>query len=85
MQNLLSPRWMAVKAALFVVIAGLAGGIVLAKCPSWTVAGCLLLIGWACSRAYYFAFYVVQHYVDPSFRFDGLGSLAAWWLLGRRR
>ena len=85
MRNLLTPRWMAVKAALFVVIAGLAAGVVLAQSPSWKVAGCLLLLGWSCSRAYYFVFYVVQHYVDPSFRLAGLGSFATWWWRRHRR
>jgi hypothetical protein len=27
---------------------------------------------WAFCRAYYFAFYVVEHYADPNFRFAGL-------------
>jgi hypothetical protein len=29
---------------------------------------------WAFCRAYYFAFYVIEHYVDSSFKFAGLGS-----------
>ena len=82
MQNLLSPRWMAVKAVLFVVIALLAGVIAIVRDPTWTTAFCLLAIAWASSRAYYFAFYVIGHYVDPSFRFSGLIDFARW---ARRR
>ncbi len=78
MQNLLSPRWMITKAVLFLVMAGLAAFVVLGNRPSWVNAGCLLLIGWSCSRAYYFAFYVVQHYVDPTFRFSGLLDFFRW-------
>lgn len=44
-----------------------------------------VLIAWASSRAYYFAFYVVQHYVDPSLRFAGLSAFAAWWWRQRKR
>ena len=41
-------------------------------------------ITWASSRAYYFAFYVIGHYVDPSFRFTGLIDFARWALRRRR-
>jgi hypothetical protein len=37
-----------------------------------------LLIGlavWCFARAYYFAFYVLEAYVDPRFRYRGLWSL----------
>jgi hypothetical protein len=83
MKNLLSPRWMIVKAVLFVVVAAMAGGILICQNPTWTTAACVGVIAWAASRAYYFAFYVIERYVDPSFRFAGLGSAAAW--LWRRR
>jgi hypothetical protein len=76
---------MAVKAILFVVIACLAAAVVLVRDPSWTTAACLLAIAWAASRAYYFAFYVVEKYVDPTFRFAGLGAFCAWWLRRHRR
>jgi hypothetical protein len=31
-------------------------------------------------RFYYFAFYVIEHYVDPGYRFSGLGSSFLDWL-----
>lgn len=77
MRNL-TPRWMLIKAGLFVVLAVLAAAILIAACPSWTTVACTLVVAWASSRAYYFAFYVVQHYVDPSYRFSGLGSFVLW-------
>lgn len=83
MQNLLRPRWMVIKAILFLVVAGLAAFVVWWQNPTWTVAACLLLLGWSCSRAYYFAFYVVGHYVDPSYRFAGLFDFARWRLRQR--
>ena len=30
---------------------------------------------WGFCRAYYFAFYVIQNYIDPSFRYSGLIDL----------
>lgn len=78
MQNLLTPRWMMVKVVLFVVLAVMTGGFLVWQNPAWTTPACVALVAWACSRAYYFAFYVIERYVDPSFRFAGLGSVVAW-------
>jgi len=36
----------------------------------------LLLAIWGFCRAYYFAFYVIQHYVDPNYKFSGLIDFA---------
>jgi len=83
MKNLLTPRWMIVKAGLFLVIATIAGAFLVWRSPTWTTAMCVGSLAWASSRAYYFAFYVIERYVDPSFRFAGLGSAAVW--LWRRR
>jgi hypothetical protein len=83
MTNLLSPRWMIVKAALFVVIALLSAAVLVSQTPTWTTVACVAALAWAASRAYYFAFYVVERYVDPSYRFAGLGSAIAW--IWRRR
>jgi hypothetical protein len=72
------------KAGLFVVVGLLASVLLLTEHPEWRV---LILLGvavWAFARAYYFAFYVVEHYVDRQYRFSGLWSFAAY-LLRRRK
>ena len=33
---------------------------------------------WGFCRAYYFAFYVIQHYVDPNYKFSGLIDFAKY-------
>lgn len=71
-------RWIFVKAGLFVLLALLALAILVLQQPTWTTAGCALALGWASARAYYFAFHVVQHWVDPEFRFRGLGDFFLW-------
>ena len=38
----------------------------------------LLLAIWGFCRAYYFAFYVIQHYVDPNYKFSGLINFAKY-------
>lgn len=78
-------RWIFVKAGLFVLLALLAAAILVLQQPTWTTAGCALALGWASARAYYFVFHVVQHWVDPEFRFRGLVEFVVWWRNRRRR
>jgi hypothetical protein len=52
--------------------------------PTWKDAGLLILALWCFCRAYYFAFYVIEHYVDPGYKFSGLFSFLKY-LLTRRR
>jgi len=44
----------------------------------------LLLAIWGLCRAYYFAFYVIQHYIDPNYKFSGLLDFAKYSLKNRR-
>ena len=83
MKDLTDPRWIKVKGILFVVLGLLSGALLLAERPTLRVAVLLGICVWAFSRAYYFAFYVLERYVDPSFRFSGLGS-ALRYLFGKR-
>jgi hypothetical protein len=76
MRDLASPRLMYLKAALFLILGTTASAILLIDHPSLKVATLLALAVWAFARAYYFAFYVVQHYIDPTYRYAGLASIA---------
>jgi hypothetical protein len=67
------------KAILFLVIAVVAGALVWLESPTLRTAALLVLALWAACRAYYFAFYVIGHYVDSSYKFSGLGSFVKWW------
>ena len=54
--------------------------------PTRSPHGSALLLAtavWCFARFYYFAFYVIEHYVDPGYKFAGLGSFVAY--LFRRR
>ena len=75
MRDLPSSRWMWVKAGLFLVIGVGSSALILAEAPDWRVLLLLVLAIWAFCRAYYFAFYVIEKYIDPSFRFSGLISV----------
>jgi hypothetical protein len=73
-----NPRLLWLKGGLFVVLGLMAVGTALLLFPSWQLALLFALAIWAFCRAYYFAFYVIEHYIDPSFRFAGLGSVVRY-------
>jgi hypothetical protein len=79
-----SARLIVWKGFLFLACGILASVGILAASPTWTTALLLGIALWACCRWYYFMFYVIQHYVDPSFRFAGLGSFVRYMLSSRR-
>ena len=83
MRDLTDPRWIKIKGLLFLFLGAAAAGLLLAQSPTAQTAGLLAIAIWAFCRAYYFAFYVLERYVDPTFRFSGLLS-AARYLWGRR-
>ncbi len=74
MRDLQSSLWMWVKAALFLIIGIASCALILVEMPDWRVAALLALAIWAFCRAYYFAFYVIEKYIDPSYRFSGIFS-----------
>jgi hypothetical protein len=79
MRDLESRRLMWVKAVLFLVIGTTASALILIECPEWRTALLLALAIWAFCRAYYFAFYVIERYVDPAFRYAGLMAMVRYW------
>ena len=84
MREIRSPKLLYAKCALFLLCGTLAGAILLAERPTLKTAALLALAIWSFARAYYFAFYVVERYVDPAYRYAGLWSLARY-LLRRGR
>jgi hypothetical protein len=84
MKDITDPRWIKIKGFLFLILGFLACGLIVFEHPELQVI-LLLVIGiWCFCRFYYFAFYVIEHYVDPSYRFSGLLSFARY-MWSRRR
>jgi hypothetical protein len=83
MMDITNPKLLYLKAGLFLLGGCLASAGILLEFPSLRLAILLAIAIWCFARAYYFAFYVVQHYVDPGYRFAGLGSFLRY-LAGRR-
>lgn len=84
MADIRNPRLLYAKGLLFLCLGILASAVLLAKHPSWRTAALLAVAVWAFARAYYFAFYVIEHYVDARYRFEGLLSFVRY-LIRRRK
>lgn len=84
MGDLKEPRWMYLKAILFTVIGTMSVAGLLIERPDLRTALLLGLAIWSFCRLYYFAFYVIEHYIDSEFKFAGLSSFVAY-LWKRRR
>jgi hypothetical protein len=72
------------KAALFVITGLAAAFLLIVQQPTLITAALLAIVIWAFCRAYYFAFYVVERYVDRSYQFSGLISFTRY-VYARRR
>lgn len=83
MGDLKNPRLIIAKGFLFLLLGALAAGSLLLLYPGWREAALLAIAIWAFCRFYYFAFYVLSHYVDPTFKFSGLGAFLAYFCRSR--
>ena len=85
MGDLTDPRLMYLKAVLFLVAGCGAVAGILVELPSGRVAALLGIGIWAFCRLYYFAFYVIEKYIDPSYKFAGLGSFLRYLICRKLR
>ena len=83
MTDLSSRRWIVAKGSMLAAIALVTAALILLEKPSVTRALLLGLLVWASCRFYYFLFYVLERYVDPTLRYAGVLALLA--SLRRRR
>jgi len=74
MKDLTNASWIKAKGLLFLFLGLLCSGLLLIDRPTLKTAGLLLLVIWSFCRFYYFAFYVIERYVDSGYRFSGLLS-----------
>jgi len=84
MADLKNPAVIKFKGILFLVIGIMSSALLLFNAPSIQNAFLLCMAVWGFSRFYYFAFYVIGHYVDPNYRFAGLGSFVRYLLKKRK-
>jgi hypothetical protein len=80
MKQLTNPRWITAKGMLFLFLGLGSGTLLFLERPTAKVGLLLAVAVWSFCRFYYFAFYVMQNYVDASYKFTGLLSLARHWI-----
>lgn len=85
MTDITSTKLLWCKGILFLAIGVVSSVLLLIESPSGKVGLLLALAIWAFCRAYYFAFYVVEHYADPGFRFSGLWAFLGYAVRRRTR
>ena len=76
MKDLTDARWIKFKGILFLVIGILSAVLLVLEHPTLRVGVLLAICIWCFCRFYYFAFYVIEKYVDSQYRFSGLWSFA---------
>jgi hypothetical protein len=83
MVNLTNPKLIYLKGGLFLLCGLLACAGLLLESPHLKTVLLLALAIWCFCRFYYFAFYVIEHYVDARFKFAGLRAFA-WYLISKK-
>ena len=84
MTDITNPKLLWTKGVLFLALAIAASALLVLETASLKVAALLAVAVWGFCRSYYFAFYVIEHYVDPRYRFSGLGSFLLYIVRGRK-
>ena len=85
MKDLTRSFWIKAKGILFLLLGTAAAALLILDNPSWRTAGLLALAIWCFCRFYYFAFYVIEKYVDPGYKFSGLWSFVIYLMRNRQR
>ena len=67
MKDLTNPAWIKGKGLLFLFLGLLSGTLLFLERPTPRVAVLLILAVWSFCRFYYFAFYVLERYVDRGY------------------
>lgn len=85
MKDLTDPRWIKFKGILFLLVGLISGALLVLEHPEIKMAVLFCISVWCFCRFYYFAFYVIEHYVDPAYKFSGLWSFAKYFFTTRRK
>jgi hypothetical protein len=80
MKDLTSAFWIKLKGLLFLLIGLAAATLIFLDSPRWQTLVLLAMAVWSFCRFYYFAFYVIEKYVDPGYKFSGLFSFVRYLL-----
>ena len=74
MKDITNPTWIKAKGIIFLLVGILAATRLVLQHPTWKAALLLALTIWCFCPFFYFAFYVIEKYVGPGYKFAGLWS-----------
>ena len=60
------------------LLAILTGSLLLLRHPELIDIALIIITVWAACRFYFGAFYVIEHWIDPEYKFDGLLHFVYW-------
>ena len=78
MRDLSNMKVIYLKGMLFLIMGVLCSILLLIESPTIKTAVLLGLAVWSFARLYYFAFYVIEHYVDGNYKFSGIWSFVRY-------
>ena len=84
MTDITNKKLLYLKGILFLLGGIIASIALLIEHPTLKVAVLLGISIWCFARAYYFVFYVIEHYIDDSYKFSGLWSFVLY-MCGRKK
>ena len=74
MTDLKDSKLMYLKGFLFLSTLVVSITLILLETFSYKLVLLLCLVVWSAARLYYFMFYVIEKYIDPTFKFSGILS-----------
>jgi hypothetical protein len=75
MGDLKSKPLIVLKGLLFLLLVLMSAVGLFVQNPTWPTAALILVLVWASARFYYFLFYVLEKYVDPTLKYSGIGDM----------
>jgi hypothetical protein len=84
LRDLKNPAMIYVKGGLFFLGGVLAALGLMAEQPTLKTAILVGALIWCAARCYYFMFYVIEHYVDDTYRFSGILAFLKYLLTHKR-
>lgn len=85
MKNLTDPFWIKFKGLLFLLVGLISAALLILETPTLKQTVLLAITIWCFCRFYYFAFYVIEHYVDLTYKFSGLWSFAGYLIKTKKK
>ncbi len=83
MSDLKNKHLIYLKGCLFLLSGITSVALIILEKPTFKLVILLAVAIWCFCRLYYFAFYVIEHYVDREYRFAGLWDFVKY-LIGRK-